>query len=315
MAKIHPSAVVDPKAHLASNVEVGPFSVIGPEVEIGSGTVVKNHVSVVGRTKIGAGCVVYPFAALGGSPQDLKYKGGNTSVGIGDGTTIREYCTINTGTELGGGRTAVGSRCLLMAYTHVAHDCILGDCVVLANGTQMAGHVLVEDGARVSGLAAIHHFVRIGACSFVAGMARLSIDVPPFTLAAGYPARVRGLNYEGLKRRGLAAETVRALREAFRLCYREQMPRKRAFEQLKEKGLLEIPEVARFVEFLRAVEDGRYGRAREATRVEVPPEERDGALAFRLDEGDDRERTMVDDEAVEEEVVEENGKERSSSAT
>jgi UDP-N-acetylglucosamine acyltransferase len=223
---------------------------------------------------------------LGGAPQDLKYKGEKTVVEIGDGTTIREYTTIHTGTELGGGRTIVGSRCLLMAYTHIAHDCILGDCIVVANGVQMAGHIVIEDGARISGLAAIHHFVRIGACSFVAGMARLTIDVPPFTMAAGYPARIRGLNYEGLKRRGLSEEAKNGLRKAFRLCYREKMPRKDAFLEIEKLGCLQHPEVKHFVDFLRMVENGRHGRALEGKRAEVPPEERDGDLAFRYDGGE-----------------------------
>ena len=171
-----------------------------------------------------------------------------------------------------------------MAYVHIAHDCRLKNNIVIANGAQLAGHVQVEEGARISGLAAIHHFVRIGACSFVAGCAKLSIDVPPFTLAEGHPARIRGLNREGLKRRGLKQEVQDAIKEAYKLCFRTDGSQEQAFQQIEASGTLRYPEVQHFVEFLKATARGRHGRALEAEREILPPEERDGRLARNSEE-------------------------------
>src|SRR5258708_27755776 len=182
MREIHPTAIIDPKAQLDDGVKVGPYTVIGPNVVIGRDSVIYNSVTIAGHTTLGKNVQVFPGAALGLPPQDLKYKGEPTRLSVGDHTILRECCTLHIGTELGGGHTGVGSNNLIMAYVHVAHDCQVKNNIVIANGAQLAGHVTIEDGARISGLVAVHHFVRIGVCAFVAGCAKLSIDVPPFTL-------------------------------------------------------------------------------------------------------------------------------------
>ena len=282
MRDIHPTAVIDPNAQLGEGVKVGPFTVIGPDVVVGPGCIIHNHVTLAGHTTLGANVHVFPGAALGMAPQDLKFKGEKTTLDVGDNTVLRECCTLHLGTELGGGKTTVGSNNLIMAYVHIAHDCHVKNNIVIANGSQLAGHVVVEDGARISGLAAVHHFVRIGCCSFVGGCAKLSIDVPPFTLADGHPARIRGLNREGLKRRGLLPAAQEALKEAYRLCFRDEMPQEQAFKEIAERGCDKFAEVALFVEFLRATARGRHGRALEAERESLPPEERDGRLNFKI---------------------------------
>jgi UDP-N-acetylglucosamine acyltransferase len=292
---IHPTAIIDPKAKLAPGVSVGPYSIVGPDVTADEGCVIHNHVTLTGCTTLGKNVHIFPNAVVGGAPQDLKYKGEKTKLLIGDDSVIRECCTLHTGTELGGGETVVGSNNLIMAYVHIAHDCRLRSNIVIANGAQLAGHVHVEDGARISGLAAVHHFVTIGCCAFVAGMAKLSIDVPPFTMAEGYPARIRGLNREGLRRRGLTAEAQEAIKEAYRLCYRAEINQEQAFKDLAERGLDKFVEVAMLLEFLKATARGKHGRALEAEREIVPADERDGRLNFKLpatmvecDDEDDR---------------------------
>lgn len=285
MAKdIHPTAIVDRQAELADGVRIGPYSVVGPHVVIGAEAVIHNQVTLTGHTTLGAHCQVHPGAVVGGPPQDLKFKGEHTVLSIGEHTIIRECCTLNPGTELGGGRTVIGSYNLIMAYVHIAHDCQLEDHIVIANASQLAGHVHVQEGARISGLAAIHHFVRIGRSAFVAGCAKLSIDVPPYTLAEGHPARIRGLNLEGLRRRTVPEESVAALKEAYRLLYRSEGTRAQAYAEIAAKELTRHAVVSDFVEFMKTVDQGRHGRGQEGTRVEVPPEHRDGALGFRADE-------------------------------
>jgi len=281
MRNIHPTAIVDPKAQIADGVAIGPYSVIGPEVTVGENCAIHNHVTLTGCTTLGQRVQLFSGAVVGEIPQDLKYQGEKTTLSVGDGTVIREYATLHTGTALGGGHTEVGRNNLIMAYVHIAHDCQLGDNIVIANGAQLAGHVRVEDYARISGLAALHHFVRIGTCSFVAGCAKLSIDVPPFTLADGHPARIRGLNREGLKRRGLSDEAMRAMKEAYRLCYDHELPRAQAYQEISARGYDKVPEVALFVAFLQAVAKGKHGRALEAEREVLPPEERDGRLGYK----------------------------------
>jgi UDP-N-acetylglucosamine acyltransferase len=281
---VHPTAVVDPRAQLADGVEVGPFAVLGPDVVIGEGTVIHNHVTVTGHTRIGAQCRVFPGAVVGSAPQDLKYKGSLATLEIGEHNIIRECCTLNPGTELGGGRTVVGHHNLLMAYVHVAHDCRIEDHVVIANSSQLAGHVHIYEGARISGLAAIHQFVRIGRCSYVAGCAKLSIDVPPFTLAEGHPARIRTLNLEGLRRRGLGGADLAALKKAFRLLFRSPgASRDKAYAELAAEQLDKLPVVAEFVKFVQEMDRGVNGRGLEAQRTPVPPEQRDGSLAFQME--------------------------------
>lgn len=269
--RVHPTAVVDPRAKLADDVEVGPYSVIGPHVTMGPHGVVDNHVTIMGNTAIGSNCHIHSSSVIGGVPQDLKYKGEETELIIGDNNTIREFVTVNAGTVGGGRRTVIGDDNLLMAYVHIAHDCVLGDHVILANVATLGGHIRVEDGARISGLAAVHHFVTIGRLAFVGGCAKVVKDVPSFMTVDGNPARVRGLNIEGLKRWGIEREELAALKEAYRLLYRSDLNRSQAIEDLRARGLAESPATAELIRFLMNSERGRRGRGREAERSDVAP--------------------------------------------
>jgi len=267
--RVHPTAVVDTRAKLADDVEVGPYSVIGPNVKMGPGCVIENHVTITGNTTIGSNCHMHSSSVIGGVPQDLKFKGEETELIIGDDNTIREFVTINSGTSQGGGKTVIGDGNLLMAYVHIAHDCILGNHVILANVATLGGHIRVEDGARVSGLAAVHHFVSIGRLAFVGGCAGVVRDVPPFMMVTGNPARVRGLNTEGLKRSGIERDELSALKEAYRYLYRSDLNRSQAIEEMRESGLAESPATAELIRFLMNSERGSRGRGREAERSDT----------------------------------------------
>ncbi|MCX7805820.1 MAG: acyl-ACP--UDP-N-acetylglucosamine O-acyltransferase [Planctomycetota bacterium] len=275
---IHPTAIVDPAARVGKGVRIGAYSVIGPEVSIGDRTEIRNHVTISGWTEIGSDCVIHPYAAIGGEPQDLKYAGEKTRVKIGDRNVLREYVTVHAGTALGGGVTEIGNDNLLMAYVHIAHDCRLGDRIILANGAQLAGHIVVEDGARIGGMAGLHHFVTVGRCAFVGAMARITSDVPPYLIVEGHPAKVRGLNMEGIRRRGLPDDVVAALKEAYLLLFVKGLQRKDALEAIAARGLDRVGEVKYLLDFLARSEKGRQGRALEAARVDLPPELRDGNL-------------------------------------
>jgi UDP-N-acetylglucosamine acyltransferase len=267
--RVHPTAVVDTRAKLADDVEVGPYSVIGPAVTMGPGCVLENHVTITGNTTIGSNNHLHSGSVIGGVPQDLKYKGEETELIIGDDNTIREFVTINTGTAGGGGKTALGNGNLLMAYVHIAHDCILGNHVILANVATLGGHIRVEDGVRVSGLAAVHHFVSLGRLAFVGGVAGVVRDVPPFMMVTGNPARVRGLNLEGLKRSGIERDDLAALKEAYRFLYRSDLNRSQAIEEMQQRGLADSPATAELTRFLMNSERGRRGRGREAERFDA----------------------------------------------
>lgn len=230
MAEIDPRAVVHPSAGLAEDVVVGPFCVVGPEVEIGAGTVLKSHVNLDGATRVGAGCTIWPFASVGSQTQDLKFQGGRPGVRIGDGTTLREYVTVNAAT-FDGDFTVVGDRCHIMAYAHIAHDCVVGDAVVMANAATLAGHVVVEDQAILGGLTAVHQFVRVGRLAITGGCSKVVQDIPPFMTADGNPLAVRGINKIGLERHGADKENIRALREAYRLLYRKKLGVREMVEQ------------------------------------------------------------------------------------
>lgn len=247
---IHPMAVVDPKARLGVDVQVGPFCVVGPDVQLGDGCVLKSQCHVDGHTVLGARCEVWPFASVGGKTQDLKYKGGAPRLVVGDETVIREAATLNCAT-FDGGETRVGSKCLLMACTHVGHDCIVGDRVVMANGCLLAGHVVVEDDAILGGMSGIHQFVRIGQMAIVGGCSKAVKDVPPFMMADGEPLKVVGINKVGLERHGIGPEGQRALREAYRIVYREQLLTKDALAKI-DAELPALPEVRQFCDFIRA---------------------------------------------------------------
>jgi UDP-N-acetylglucosamine acyltransferase len=213
---IHPTAIIAEGARLGANVRIGPYCVIGADVVLGDNVELKSHISIVGRTTIGEGTTVWPFASLGSEPQDLKYHGEPSTLVIGRNNKIREHVTMNPGTETGAMTTVVGDNCLFMMGSHVAHDCIVGSNVILANNATLAGHVEVGDYAIIGGLAAVHQFVRIGPYAMIGGMSGVEYDVIPFGLVKGERAQLAGLNYIGLERRGFAKEEVQALLRAFK---------------------------------------------------------------------------------------------------
>jgi len=217
---VHPTAIVAPGAQLGEGVEVGPYSMIGAHVCIGAHTRIGSHCVIDGHTTIGADNVFYRYCSIGGAPQDKKYAGEPTRLIIGARNTVREYVTFNTGTVQDGGVTTIGSDNWIMAYVHVAHDCRIGDNVILANGVQLGGHVRVGDWAILGGLTGVHQFSHIGAHSMTGGNSSLMQDMPPYVLGAGNPCKPHGINVEGLKRRGFAAPVIAALREAYKLIYR-----------------------------------------------------------------------------------------------
>ena len=243
MALVHPTAIVDAAAELAPDVEIGPWTQVGPGVSIGAGTKVGSHVVLAGRTRIGAGNRIFPFCSLGTEPQDKKYAGEPTELVIGDGNTIREYCLFNTGTVQGGGVTSIGSSNWIMAYAHVAHDCAVGDHTIIANGVQLAGHVSVGDYAIIGGTSAVHQFVRVGAHTMTGGGTILLQDLPPFIMCNGNPAQPHGVHVEGLRRRQFSAESIAALKRAYRIIYRENLPLAQAREAL-DVQIREEPEAS-----------------------------------------------------------------------
>jgi UDP-N-acetylglucosamine acyltransferase len=254
MSSIHPSAIVEDGAAIGDGVEIGPFCHIGPEVVLGPGVRLHSHVVVAGRTRIGAGTEVYPFAVLGEPPQDLKYDGAPTEVQIGEHTLIREHVTVHRGVPHGGGVTRIGSHCFLMVGSHIAHDCQLGDHVVIINGGALAGHCEVGDYAIVSGLSALHQFVRIGRHAFIAGMTGIEHDVVPFGLAKGIlrRAHLTGLNLIGLKRRGFGREEIQALRDAFRTIFEGPSESLRARAEEIAARYPGVAPVGEMVDFIRA---------------------------------------------------------------
>jgi UDP-N-acetylglucosamine acyltransferase len=243
-------AVISPRAELAEGVSVGPYAVIGPDVVIGPRTIVGPHAVIDQHTHIGADNHIFQFASLGAAPQDKKYRGEPTRLVIGDRSVFREFCTVNRGTLQGKGVTRVGSDCLLMAYSHVAHDCEIGDKVILANCATMGGHVQIGDWAQLGGLAALHQFCKVGAHAFVGGGSIVSGDVPPFVTIAGNPARPHSVNAEGLKRRGFTEEQIRTLRTAYRILYRSDLKLAEAREQLAELAATEaaVGELVKFID-------------------------------------------------------------------
>jgi UDP-N-acetylglucosamine acyltransferase len=246
---IDPHAIVSPKATLAPDVSVGPFTVIGPEVEIGPGTVIGPHAVVNGPTRIGAENRIVQFASIGDSPQDKKYKGEPTRLEIGDRNVFRENCTINRGTVHDKGVTRIGNDNLFMAYTHVGHDCDVGNNTVFANCAALGGHVEIGDWVSLGGLSAVHQFSKVGAHAFLAGGSIVTRDVPPYTMVAGNPAEPHAVNSEGLKRRGFTETQIRNIREAYRILYRSDLKLAEAVEKLTELAETQ-PEIGPFVEFI-----------------------------------------------------------------
>jgi len=251
---IHRTALVDPKAKVGHDVSIGPFAIVGPRVTIGDGCTIAAHAVLERNVKLGAGVKVGYGAVIGNDPQDLKYQGEETWVEIGDGTVVREYCTINRGTSATG-RTTVGERCFLMSYVHVAHDCAIGQDVILANAVQMAGHVTIQDRAIISGLVPIHQFVRIGTFAFVGGGSRVNQDVPPYTKAVGNPVHLYGLNSVGLQRGGFAPEVKLALKRAYRLLFNSDLTVTQGIARARAE-LPVGPEVEVFLQFIEGSQRG-----------------------------------------------------------
>jgi UDP-N-acetylglucosamine acyltransferase len=245
---IDPRAVVDPSAELAGDVEVGPFAVIGPRVRIGPGCRIGPHAVVQGSTRMGANNQVFQFASLGEAPQDRKYRGEDTRLEIGDGNVFRECCTANRGTTASG-VTKIGSDNLFMAYTHVAHDCVVGDHCIMANYATLGGHVELGDWVIMAGYSGIHQFCKVGAHAFLANNTAVTRDVPPYLLVTGQPAEPHSINSEGLKRRGFSAEQIRNLRNAYRVLYRSELKLAEATERLRAQAQAQ-PELGIFVRFL-----------------------------------------------------------------
>lgn len=250
MANIHPTAIVDSKAELATDVEVGPYAIIGPDVKIGEGTIVQAHAYLSGHTTIGKKCHIFPFACVGMKTQDLKFQEGTiTYAEIGDETVLREFSTIHLGTKPGE-VTHVGSKCLIMAYCHVAHGCHVGNNVIMANLATLAGEVTIEDDAILGGMAGIHQFCRIGAHAMIGGATKIRQDCPPYMIIENVNGEVKvlGPNIVGLQRRGFSAETRSALKEAHRLLYREGLNRGQALERIKYE-MEQTPEIQKLIQF------------------------------------------------------------------
>jgi UDP-N-acetylglucosamine acyltransferase len=252
---IHATALVDPQAEVAEDVEIGAYTVIKGDVSIGAGTRIGPHVVIEPYVSIGPNCKIFQFAAIGAVPQSLKFEGEKTSVKIGQGTIIREFVTIHRGTRFGGGITEVGEENFLMAYTHVAHDCRIGRGVVLANNATLGGHITIGDYATVGGLVAIHQFARVGEHAFVGGKAAVVKDIPPFMIAAGDRARLHGLNIVGLKRAGFSPNALTQLKKTYRLIFRIGLTLNEAIERVQAE-VDQIPEVVRLIEFIKESQRG-----------------------------------------------------------
>jgi UDP-N-acetylglucosamine acyltransferase len=244
-------AVVSPQAQLAQDVSVGPFSIVGPGVQIGPRTVIGPHAVVNGPTTIGADNRIFQFASIGDAPQDKKYQGESTRLEIGDRNVFRESCTINRGTTHDKGVTRIGHDNLFMAFSHVAHDCIVGSNTVFANCASLGGHVEIGDWAILGGLTAVHQFARIGAHAFLGGGSILSRDVPPYVMVAGNPAVPHAVNAEGLKRRGFSEEQIKNIREAYRILYRSELKLADALARLAPLAQAQ-PEIRVFVDFIQS---------------------------------------------------------------
>ncbi|MDD5464887.1 MAG: acyl-ACP--UDP-N-acetylglucosamine O-acyltransferase [Candidatus Omnitrophica bacterium] len=252
--QVHPSAIVSPKAKLASGVSVGPFSIIGDNVAIGADTKIGAHCVVEGNTTVGGGCEIFTGAVIGSRPQDLKFKGEKVFLEIGNNNIIREYCTLNPGTKEGA-KTIIGDNNLLMAYSHIAHDCRVGNGCVLANNCTLAGHVTIEDMVVIGGIVAIHQFVRIGMLSITGGCSKVVQDIPPFSTCDGHPARVYGLNLIGLRRKGISNASIKQLDQAFKMIFNSGLSVKHAVEKA-EKELEKSQEITYLVNFAKNSERG-----------------------------------------------------------
>ena len=258
MSRVHPTAIVDARAEIDGDVEIGPYCVVGAGVRIGKGCRVHSHAVITGRTTLGEGNVVFPFASIGTTPQDLKYKGEPSELLIGNRNTIREYVSLNPGTTAGGMVTRVGDQNLLMMQCHIAHDCLLGDRNVVANGATLGGHVMIEDFVIVGGLVGIHQFVRIGTGAILGAGSMVSKDVPPYCNATGDRAKLHGLNLEGLRRRGFDKTVIALLRKAYRIVFQSALRTEDALKKIRE----ELPSIAEIEKFVSFIAQSRRGVCR-----------------------------------------------------
>ena len=252
---IHSTAIVAPSAEIGEGVTIGPYSVVGEYVSINDGTTVGAHVVIEGWTEIGRCCRIFSHAVLGTEPQDLKFQGEKSRLIIGDHTVIREFATINRATVRGGGKTVVGNETLIMAYAHVAHDCILGDHVILANAATLGGHVTIEDYAIVGGLCGVHQFCRIGKYALVGGCSGVNQDIPPFIKAQGNRPKLYGLNSVGLRRHNVPNEVIQSLRRAYRLLFQSGLNTSQAIARIQEE-IWDCEEVQHLVQFIKTSERG-----------------------------------------------------------
>ncbi|MCZ6908127.1 MAG: acyl-ACP--UDP-N-acetylglucosamine O-acyltransferase [Deltaproteobacteria bacterium] len=255
MSRIHTTALVDPRAELDLDVEVGPYSIIGPKVKIGKGTRINSHVVVEGNTTIGEGNHIFQFSTIGSVPQDLKYKGEESQLIIGSYNVIREFASLNPGTSGGGMLTRIGDRNLMMMYCHIAHDCIIGSHSVIANGATLGGHVIIEDYVIAGGLVGVHQFVRIGTGSILGAGSMVSKDIPPYCNATGDRVRLRGLNLEGLRRRGFSRDRIDALKKAYRIIFQSGLKTKEALQKARTQ-IPQTPEVGHMIHFIESSERG-----------------------------------------------------------
>lgn len=253
--KIHPTAIIAPDAQLAEGVEVGPYSIIGSDVIIGKNTVIGPHAVIDDYTHIGEGCRIFQFCSIGAPPQDLKFGGEKTRVVIGNFNTIREFVTIHRSTMADIGVTILGDHNLIMAYCHIAHNCKLGNHIIMSNVATLAGHIHVEDYAIVSGLSGVHQFTRIGAHSMIGGASAVGKDVPPYTIAVGNHAKLFGLNLIGLKRRNFSENTIEALKSAYRIIFRSDLLLEAALEKTQNE-VEDLPEVRHLIDFIKKSERG-----------------------------------------------------------
>ena len=252
---IHPTTIIDANAKLHATVQVGAYSVIGPDVEIQEDTKIQHHVVMEGPTRIGKKCRIFPFASIGLEPQDKKYDGERSHLEIGDGNTIREYVTISRGTAGGGGTTKIGKDGWIMAYCHIAHDCILGSNIVMSNGATLGGHVVVGEHAVIGGLTGIHQFCRVGDYSITGAQSMIRQDIAPFSMVAGNRAHLSGVNYVGLRRNGFTQEEIKDVKSAFSIFFQSSLTKKEAVQKLRDR-FPHSPHITLFIDFVDSSERG-----------------------------------------------------------
>ena len=252
--KIHPTVIIDPASELMEDVEIGPYTVIEADVRVGAGSIIGPHVLLASGARLGRHVTIFKGAVVATPPQDLKFKGEPSTVEIGNNTVVREFATLHRGTSATG-RTVVGADCFLMAYSHVAHDCVVEDKVIMANSVNLAGHVHLEEYVTIGGIVPVHQFVRVGRHSFIAGGTRVPKDVPPYILAANEPLKFAGLNHVGLKRRGFSAKTLADLKHAYQLIYNSDLNTSQALTRIREEMEL-TPEIKHVIDFIESSERG-----------------------------------------------------------